>query len=138
MIPNHIVQAALIAKWKASSTITNALNSSADIKESQWQGTDFLYPAIRLNIGSQTNDRRSPFCNFGYLPFSVRVFSEMKSSMEADMLAGLVNSVTHGSYAVGTGMILNNIECLSLIGAIRIGEQLWQSQIDYISLLTKH
>lgn len=138
MISNHIVQAALISKLKASSTITNALNSSADIKEEQWQGTDFLYPAIRVKIGSQTNDRKSPFCSFGYLPFTLRVFSEMKSSMEADTIAGLVNTVLHGSYAIGTNMILNNIECLSLIGAIRVGEQLWQSQIDYISLLTKH
>lgn len=138
MISNNIIQAALIAKLKADSAIVASLDNSSQIKEAQWQGTDFSYPAVRLNIGTQSNDRRSPFCNFGYVPFTIRVFSEMKSSMEADTIMGLINTQLHGSYAIGTGMILNNIECLGLIGAIRIGEQLWQSQGDYISLMTKH
>jgi hypothetical protein len=138
MISNSIVQAAIISKLKGNSTIVATLNSSNEIKESQWQGVDFLYPAVRVNIGTQSNDRRSPYCNFGYLPFSIRVFSEQKSSLEADNIMGIINNELHGSWAVGTAMILNQIECIGLIGAIRIGEQLWQSQADYFALLTKH
>lgn len=138
MISNDVVQASIISKLKGNNSIVAALNSSSDIKESQWQGTDFLYPAIRVNIGTQSNDRKSPYCNFGFLPFTIRVFSEMKSSLEADNIMGLINTQLHGSYAVGTAMMLVHIECLGLIGAIRVGEQLWQSQGDYISLLTKH
>jgi len=138
MIGNDIVQAAIIAKMKGNGAIIAVLNSSNEIKEAQWQGVSFLYPAVRVNIGTQSNDRGSPFCNFGYLPFSVKVFSEQESSLQADNIMGIINTQLHGSYAVGTAMILNQIECIGLIGAIRISGQLWQSQADFLSLLTKH
>lgn len=138
MIPNDDVQAGVISKFKAESTITSLLSSSNEIKEEQYQGTDFLYPAIRIKIGTQTNNRASPFCGFGYLPFTVRVFSEKKSSQEADNIAGVIAKFIHGNYIKGTGFILNNIECIGLVGAIRLENQLWMSEISCLSLMTSH
>lgn len=138
MIPNDDVQAGLITKLKAGNAIVATLSSSNEIKEAQWQGTAFLYPAVRVSVGTQTQDRASPFCNFGFLPFTVRVYSEQKSSQQADDILGKVNAYLHGNYAKGTGFILNNIECIGLTGAIRVSEQLWQSEANYLSLLTNH
>lgn len=138
MIPNDDVQAAIIARLKAGTAVVAALNSSSEIKEAQWQGTDFLYPAVRVQIGTQQPDRASPFCNYGYLPFVIRVYSEQKSSQQADDIMGIVNNYLHGNYAAGTGCILNYIECVGLSGAIRITDQLWQSEASYLSLLTQH
>lgn len=137
MIPNDDVQAGIIAKLKANATLVAALNSSSEIKENQYQGAEFLYPAVRVSVGTQTNDRRSPFCAFGFLPFTVRVYSEQKSSQQADDILGKVNFL-HGTYITGTGFILNNIECIGLTGAIRISEQLWMAEANYLSLMTAH
>lgn len=137
MIPNDDIQAGVIAKLKANSTLVSTLNSQNEIKEAQYQGTAFLYPAVRVQIGTQTVDRRSPFCSFGFLPFTVRVYSEQKSSQEADDIIGKVNFL-HGSYVTGTGFILNQIECIGLTGAIRVSEQLWMSEANYLSLMTSH
>lgn len=137
MIPNDDIQAGIIAKLKADSTLVSALNSNNEIKELQYQGADFLYPAVRVSIGTQTNDRRSPFCAFGFLPFTVRVFSEQKSSQQADDILGKVNFL-HGSFVTGTGFILNQIECIGLTGAIRVSEQLWMAEANYLSLMTAH
>lgn len=138
MIPNDEVQAAIISKLKAGSTITSALPSSAEIKEAQYQGTDFLYPGVRVKVGTQTQNRASPFCGFGYLSFTVRVFSEQKSSQQADDIMGRVNTYLHGSYAKGSNFILNNIECIGLVGAIRVENQLWMAEANYLSLMTSH
>lgn len=138
MIPNDDVQAGFILKAKNNSGIVAVLNSSNEIKEAQYQGADFLYPALRVSIGTQTVDLSSPFCQFGFLPFTWKVFSEQKSSQQADNIMGIVNAVFHGGYVVGTGFIINNIKCIGLTGAIRLSEQLWMSQADYTGILQSH
>lgn len=142
MIPNDTVQASIISKLKNNSTITAALvgygSDANQVKEAQWQGSDFLYPAVRVLIGTQTNDRASPYCSFGFLPFTISVLSQKKSSQEADDLLGTINNQLHGSYATGVGMQLQHIECIGLTGAIRVSEQLWRSEASYFSLLTTH
>ena len=54
MIDNDDIQAGLVAYLKAqTTTIVALLDSSGEIKEDQWQGTTFLYPAVRVDLGPQ-------------------------------------------------------------------------------------
>lgn len=138
MIGNDNIQAGIISKLKAASTVTALLATSGEVRELQYQGTDFLYPALRARIGTQTKDRASPFCTFGFVPFTIQTFSEEKSSQEADNIAGVVADFLHGNFIKGTGFILNNIECIGLVGAIQTSEKLWMSESNYLSLMTNH
>jgi len=59
MLRNDQIQAAIIAKLKANNTIVALLDSSAEIKEDQYQGTEYNYPAVRVQLNSNEPDRRT-------------------------------------------------------------------------------
>ena len=44
------VQGAMISYLKSQSPVTSLLGGTTEIRESEWQGTDFVYPAVRLSI----------------------------------------------------------------------------------------
>ena len=51
MISDELIQAAIISKLKATSSLTSLLAEGvAGVKEYQWQGDDFKYPAVRLDL----------------------------------------------------------------------------------------
>ena len=56
MISNDLVQAAIVAKLKADTTLVawlTARSAENEIRESQWQGTVFSFPAVRVELGTQ-------------------------------------------------------------------------------------
>ena len=46
---NNEVQAAIIARLKAQTTVTAEVLAT-EIREDQWQGTEFSYPNIRVKM----------------------------------------------------------------------------------------
>jgi hypothetical protein len=51
MISDEIIQAAILAKVKTFTTVTERLAEGANgVKEFQWQGDTFKYPAVRLDL----------------------------------------------------------------------------------------
>ncbi len=93
MIDNDDIQAGLVAYLKAQTTTVVALiNSSGEIKEDQWQGTTFVYPAVRVDLGLQLPKAN---CDAADVTFSILCYSEDASSQEADELAGTVNNDLH-------------------------------------------
>jgi len=48
-LSNADIQAAIVAKLKASTQVT-AKVSALEIREDQWQGTEFVYPNIRVRM----------------------------------------------------------------------------------------
>jgi hypothetical protein len=86
------VQIALLAYLKAQSTLVSMLSTSEQIKETQWQGTDFTYPAVRLgNDVLPSQDGCSPDGVEG----TILVFSENKSSKQCSQIAGEVARLLH-------------------------------------------
>jgi hypothetical protein len=75
MIANNYLQADLIAALKADTALVAELGDDARIKEQQWAGTGFDYPAIRLRLARQVPEGRSN-CDHNILSFSVLVFAE--------------------------------------------------------------
>jgi len=49
MLRNDEIKKGLVSDAKTRSDITNEVDSS-EIRESQWQGTDFAYPNIRIRV----------------------------------------------------------------------------------------
>lgn len=128
MIDNDLIQAALVAKLKANTALVNWLttfSAQSEIRESQWQGRDFFYPAVRVELGTQVEEGNPP-C-YSAIPFTVYSYSEKDSSREANQLAGYVNDAILRKAVSGTGWISGIIVSDGSIAARRVSERVWQA-----------
>jgi len=136
MIPNNDVQAALMTRLKASIAITSLLKTSTDIKESQWQGTTFAYPAVRLSLGTQVPESGYS-CKASSLPFTVICKDENPSSHNADALAGAVSNTLHGKRwcDIIQGVRFTSIRVTGLRSATREDERTWRAEVDFQAMI---
>lgn len=128
MIDNNEIQAAIVAKLKANTALTTwlaARSTSSEIRESQFAGRDFLYPAVRVEIGTQTEEGNPP-C-YSTLPFTVYTYSEKNSSQEANELAGLVKDALLRKNVTGSGWRSQLIIADGMIAARRTSQKVWQA-----------
>ena len=86
----NAVQQALITRLKAATLVTNLLPDKLDIREVEWQGTDFGYPNIRVRVEKFQRHQMLPECNLFDVEAIIFVFAEDASSM-------IVNSIIMNS-----------------------------------------
>ena len=127
MLSNDDIQAGLVAKLKASTTIVALLASGTSIKEDQWQGTTFVYPAVRVDLGMQLPRAN---CDGAEVTFSILCYSEDASSRKVDELAGTVNDQLHRK-SFTSSSIRYSIYSQGLIPAIREDERTWRSEATF-------
>lgn len=128
MIDNDQLQAALVAKLKANSALTTWLgqrSTAGEIREGQFQGREFQYPAVRVELGIQTEEGNPP-C-YSTLAFTVYSYSEKNSSQEANQLAGLVSDALLRKNVTGSGWHSQLIIADSQVAARRTRERVWQA-----------
>lgn len=142
MIPNELLQKGIVAKLKADAALTAYLapSGSASVLENQYQGQDFVYPAIRVDIlpqqpiGNGTDRLRISSCIF-----TVRAYSAKSSSYEANHLATLVGQALFNKQIDGTdessqaNFRLLRINILNIDGAFRISDRLWMATATFDS-----
>lgn len=126
MIANPVIQADILADLKAYTTMV-VLLASGEVREDQYQGTVFHYPAIRVAVLNQTPIVGPEQCDLATLAFSVRCYAEEASSKMAETLAGLANDRFHRRNFHGTGWV-SWLRSAGLIGALRVDERLWRSE----------
>lgn len=85
------VQAAIYAYLRAKPQLTSLLANAGQIKELQWQGQDFVYPAVRISVDfmpavNGCQDRADIY---------IDVFSELKTSDQASTIAGVIQGIFH-------------------------------------------
>lgn len=132
MISNDLIQASVISKLKANSGLTDWLtdkSAGSEIRESHWQGAQFAFPAVRVELGTQVPEGPTSVCYLtnGTMPFTVYAFTEDDSSRNANILAGLVNAALIGTKLSGTGFKSLLIESDGLTGAQRTTDNLWRA-----------
>jgi len=132
MIANDRVQAAIVAFLKADTALTawlTARSAGSEIREAQWQGTIFSYPAVRVDLGTQLPDGLGTcYTSNGQIPFTVYSYSEHDSSQQADQLAHLVNNALFGKQiSGGTGFTTGLVKSDGLVSATRLAERLWRA-----------
>lgn len=90
MISINQVQSAIVSALKANAPLVAVVGD--EIRESQWQGTEFAYPAVRIDLENLRSTGRGGTCTTtnSTVPFSVVAFSEDASSQQADQIIGLV------------------------------------------------
>jgi hypothetical protein len=128
VIDNDQIQAALVAKLKANTALTTWLSSrssSDEIREAQYQAAGFLYPAVRVELGTQIEEGNPP-C-YSTIPFTVCSYSEKNSSQEANQLAGLVADALLRKNVSGSGWHSQLIIADGMIAARRTSERVWQA-----------
>lgn len=132
MIDNDLLQAAVVAKLKANSALTTwlaARSTAGEIREGQFQGREFEYPSVRVELGTQIEDGNPP-C-FSTLPFTIYAYSEKDSSQEANQLAGLVADALLRQNVSGSGWHSQLIISDGQIAARRVSERVWQAASLY-------
>ena len=132
MISNVEIQKALIAQLKADTDLVawlTALSAGNEIRETNWQGATFSYPAVRAAVGSQLPGPNASKCYLttGETPFTIVSLSESDSSQQADELANLVNAALVGKRITGTGFGSLSIMSDGLSHAVRTTERLWRA-----------
>jgi hypothetical protein len=130
MIGNDVLQAAIVATLKADTALTTwlaARSSSGEIREAQYQGTTFEYPAVRVAIGEQIPEGDTCYLTGAIVTFEMWCYSEHDSSQECDQLAKLAADAVFGKRISGTGFASNSVLCDSFPHAVRTGDKLWEA-----------
>ncbi len=134
MIPNPVIQADLIADLLSFTTLTALLHSAQEVREDQYQGTIFGYPAVRLALFQQAQIIQTEQCDLARLTVAVRCYAEGASSKLADTIAGVVNGRWHRYNFHGTGWV-TWLRSTGLVGAVRVTENLWRAENLYSGIV---
>lgn len=129
---NVQIQSALIAYLKATTTLT-AVVTAAEIRENQWQGTEYIYPNVRVKL--QDNRPGEVNCDVSNCMFSILIFSQLDSSIQAEQIAGIIDVALHAR-SFSSNNIRFSLWRMNLIPAIRIDARTWRSEIQFRGTLT--
>jgi len=146
MIINSQIQEALIRRLKDNTQygipalhLALGIDEEEKIRENQFQGTQFVYPAIRVNLTYLNPTENTPCRDDIFRSyFSIVSFSEGTSSLEADTIAGLVAEALDEEMLNETTFRTGNISLGSVNAAIKIGPRLWRAETFFrISIYQK-
>lgn len=132
MISPDLVQAGIVSHLKANTALIAWLTTYSaqnEIRENQWQGRQFVYPAIRVDLLTQTEPGNPP-C-FAQVLFNVFAFAEGDSSLTCAQLAGLIDTALIRHKFSGTGFNSGLVTTLGSVPPIRTGERVWQALLQY-------
>jgi hypothetical protein len=136
MIPNDQVKETIVSRLKSLSSLVNLLpDGLKGIRELYWRGTDFAYPNVRVEIENQTDAIPNPDCLPAYVDFSIYVFSEHRSSQQADDIAGIIVAYIRGSSITINTVKFSKVAVLENIPATPESEITWRAQIRCRSLV---
>ena len=124
------VQAAWVAYLKAQTNLTSLLANNGQIKESQWQGDEFSYPAVRISVDFY------PSVN-GCIPRAtifISVFSEEKTSKQASTIAGVIQRLVHRKPFTSVGVTSFMVLVEEVLHPDR-SIFAWQSQVKVKTLI---
>ena len=124
MIHNDKIQAALLARAKSKPSVLTKLIDNDEIREDQWQGREFSYPAYRIRI-----IRNEPINDcYQRVEFSFQAFSENSSSQQADDMCGTINDEFHDKSFSRNNIRFTGVICSNLSPAMRVDERTWRAE----------
>jgi hypothetical protein len=123
---NDVIQAALVSYLKGKATVTVEV-TSAEIREDQWQGTDFIYPNARIKMINNVPERGAA-CSRGKVDLSILVHTQDDSSRNADRIAGIINDVLHDIQFSSSDLNVHLVTT-NLVPAIRSDVRTWRSEV---------
>lgn len=136
MINNADIQTAWISKLKATATLT-ARVPATEIRENQWMGQTFSYPAVRVKLGPLAPVVQNINCNNWRSEVAILVFTEQKSSRTADEIAGIIATAFWKHPFSSGGVSLYSIDLASLVPAYvpEYDTNCWVSEVNFTCLV---
>lgn len=129
MISLSTVQEAFVTTLKADPTITVTLYDAHEIREDQWQGKDFTYPCIRVDVQS-ANPLTGANCADGEIfDIELLIYSEQPSSKQCNDICALVVNKYHNKSFSSGALRFAGMVCTVLTAARRIDQQTWMSKV---------
>jgi len=131
---NDEIQASIVAYLKGIYAIYSQLvipdfptGTPTEIREDQWQGTEFDYPNIRVRMINNLPDTDDPSCCNTSFTVSIMAFSQEYSSQEADRIAGLIHTYLSGKSFESSGVYLY-LRTTNIIPAVRSDVHTWRAE----------
>jgi len=126
MIGNNEIQAALLAYLKTLTSVT-AYVHAIEIREDQYQGTEFTYPNIRIRMidNSPLTDSN---CITQKFSVSIMVFGESSSSKETDKIAGIISTELHRKHFTSNTLTFAT-RVTNIMPSIRSDIRTWRSEV---------
>lgn len=132
MISIDLVQAEIVSVLKANGPLVGVVGD--EIREEQWQGTEFSYPAIRVSVGDFP-DLMGGSCPglHGTISFRVLTFSEEASSRQADQLGGLIMGALLDEQMKTVQFISGPIRLgrRGQVSAVRTPQRVWRGEVGF-------
>lgn len=136
MISNNDLKAAIVARLKAFAQLIAILPDGLEgVREYEWRGTDFQYPNVRVKIDGQVDTSPDSNCSIFSADWSVYIFSEIHSSNQADMIAGMIANYFRGSNFTYNAVKLVRIQIVENIPAVTQDERTWRAQVRCRSIV---
>jgi len=125
MRTNDEIQAVWVANLKSKTNIVSLLSQTNEIREKQWQGDDFVYPAIRVSVEvfpsmTRCSDRAT---------ILIDIFSEEKSSKQCQGIGAAVAKEYHGKAFSVSNMRFSSV-LVTRIGRVERSIYAWTQQIE--------
>ncbi len=127
MISVNDVQSAFIQSLKSDSSITGSLGSN-DIREDYWQGTEFVYPNLRVDVGDLTPVPAQPCEIMNFSNVTIWVYGEKDSSQQVNNIAALVANKYHEHNFTQSGKVYRTT-VTRIIAAKRTDERTWRAGV---------
>lgn len=130
---NDEIQSSIVSYLKSVSAIYNLLitldnaSGTSEIREDQWQGTEFDYPNIRVRMIDNKPIIDNPDCSATIFTVSIMSFSQDASSWEADKIAGIISTSVNGKTFTTLGVEIY-LRTLNLIPAVRSDVHTWRAE----------
>lgn len=136
MIGNSDIQSAWIAKSKSSIPITSRV-PAVEIRENRWKGTNFTYPNVRIKLGDLIPNSNSPHCQVFKSPVSFLIFTEEKSSKQADEIAEVIlNEYWGKSFTVSNVRFITiSLDSVSPADVPDDDQNAWVSSVNFTALV---
>ena len=132
MLRNDQIQAALVAYLKGRTNITTEVTHEVEgedvieVREDQWQGSDFSYPNIRVRL-MPSEPFMAENCKYHRFGVAFQAFSQGESSLEVDRIAGIIGNELH-ERQFSSNSIAFSLRVSSLIPALRSDLYTWRSE----------
>lgn len=126
LITNNEIQASIVAWLKGRPLIVAEILDSDEIKEEQWQGTMFVYPAIRVRLISNKPENKQGCVQ--PITLGIQVYTEDASSKNCDRIAGIIGKELHSKQFSASGLLFGMF-ITDLVPAYRRDAQTWMSEV---------
>lgn len=133
MITNTQHREAWVQYLKSQASITSLLTDPLEIREADWKGEIFSYPNIRVQAISV---RPHLACAQTIGSISILVFSEEKSSKQADYIAGVTANFIHDRKFSSSGVKFWAVTVTNLVAAIAESDTIWRAEIQIDTLMS--